>query len=168
MNLVLDLINDGRSETVFYRRAARAIVRIGGRILLIAGRYGDCKFPGGGVEPGERLEDALAREVEEETGLRVDLPAARLYGQVLERRKGLHEDVLEMVSVYYTCQVLAGSGCQRLDAYERNHQYQVIWLPIREAIDRNRQVTDLAHCPWVVRETMVLEHLLGQEGEEKT
>ena len=168
MNLVLDLINDDRSETVFHRRAARAIVRKGGLILLIAGRYGDCKFPGSGVEPGERQEDALAREVAEETGLMVDLPTVRLYGQVLERRRGLHEDVLEMVSVYYSCHVLAGSGCQRLDDYEMDHQYQVVWLPIREAIARNRQVTDLEHCPWVIRETMVLEHLLGQEGEGKT
>ena len=168
MNLVLDLINDGRSETVFHRRAARAIVRKGGLILLIAGRYGDCKFPGGGVEPGERQVDALVREVAEETGLMVDLPTVRLYGQVLERRRGLHEDGLEMGSIYYTCQMLAGSGCQRLDAYEMDHQYQVIWLPIREAIARNRQATDLEHCPWVIRETMVLEHLLGQEEEGKT
>ncbi len=168
MNLVLDLINDDRSETVFHRRAARAIVRKGGLILLIAGRYGDCKFPGSGVEPGERQEDALAREVAEETGLMVDLPTVRLYGQVLERRRGLNEDVLEMVSVYYSCHVLAGSGCQRLDDYEMDHQYQVVWLPIREAIARNRQVTDLEHCHWVIRETMVVEHLLGQEGEGKT
>ncbi|NLO36968.1 MAG: NUDIX domain-containing protein [Clostridiaceae bacterium] len=168
MNLVLDLKNYDRTETVFQRRAARAIVWKGERILLISGRYGDCKFPGGGIEPGERLEDTLAREVAEETGYRVDLPTVCRYGQVLERRKGLYEDVMEMVSYYFTCTVLADIGRQRLDAYEQDHQYQAIWIPPGEAIARNKQVTDLAHCPWVTRETLVLEHLLGQKEEETT
>lgn len=35
--------------------------------------YGDWSFPKGKLEPGEREEDAAAREVEEETGLRCRL-----------------------------------------------------------------------------------------------
>jgi 8-oxo-dGTP diphosphatase len=54
-----------------------AVVRRGGEVLLIkranppqAGRW---SLPGGRVEAGESLHDALRREVLEETGIRVDV-----------------------------------------------------------------------------------------------
>jgi 8-oxo-dGTP diphosphatase len=60
--------------------AAFAIVEDDGRLLLVSEhrRFGDetklCwDIPGGGAEPGESLEEALVREVREETGLVVEL-----------------------------------------------------------------------------------------------
>jgi len=59
------------------RRSAVVLARDdGGRILLIrqvGGPFaGHWLLPGGGLEPGESLEDAARREVREETGLEVD------------------------------------------------------------------------------------------------
>lgn len=50
-----------------------AIIRdSAGRILLQQrSDYGDWGLPGGGMEPGETIEDTMRREVREETGLEV-------------------------------------------------------------------------------------------------
>jgi 8-oxo-dGTP pyrophosphatase MutT (NUDIX family) len=43
-----------------------------GRILLLRRSDGLWSVPGGGLEPGERLDQAVVREVREETGLEVE------------------------------------------------------------------------------------------------
>ena len=45
--------NYTKTDSFFNRTAARGIIRKGDKYLLIRSRYGDCKFPGGGVEEGE-------------------------------------------------------------------------------------------------------------------
>src|SRR4051812_44414479 len=61
-----------------------AIIRHGDRVLMVRERMGkDIEplwgLPGGGVEPGELLHEALAREVKEETGLTVRTPASTAF-----------------------------------------------------------------------------------------
>jgi ADP-ribose pyrophosphatase YjhB (NUDIX family) len=61
-------------EKLVFRPAAYAIIVYAGRILLVttkcSGRYSP---PGGGVDIGETLEEALRREVKEETGLEIEV-----------------------------------------------------------------------------------------------
>lgn len=159
MDIVLDLKNYEKADTIYKRTAARAIVKRGEQYLLIYSKYGDYKFPGGGVEEGETLEAALIREVQEETGYQVIAGTISQYGRVIERRKGEYEDVMEMTSQYFMCEVEEKIVARNLDDYEEEYDYQVIWLPISEAIDGNRAVTDLASCPWVIRDLTVMEYL---------
>lgn len=51
-----------------------ALVLLGGKVVLVRHRAGDSRYhllPGGGVDYRESLEEALTREVREETGLEV-------------------------------------------------------------------------------------------------
>ena len=54
------------------RPTVRAIIEQNGKLALIhKQQYDYYAFPGGGIEDGESYQDALIREVHEETGLRV-------------------------------------------------------------------------------------------------
>lgn len=55
-----------------YRVSVKAIITDdAGRILLLKERDGSWELPGGGLEHAENIQEALAREITEETGLTV-------------------------------------------------------------------------------------------------
>ena len=65
-----------------------AVIVDGGKVLLIRRRYeplkGQWSLPGGGVEVGEPLEAAVAREMLEETGLVVDVgPVIEVFDRIM-------------------------------------------------------------------------------------
>ena len=164
MELTVDLKNYREGGSVFRRTAARGIVRRGKQYLLITTKYGDCKFPGGGVEPGETLEEALLREMREETGRTVRRDSLRKYGVVKERRKGVDADILEMESHYFFCEADGPAGAVELDDYEAEYGFQAVWMTLEEALKKNRAALDREACPWVERDCRVMECLLRENA----
>ena len=79
------------------------------------------------------------------------------------RKAGETADVMIMKSYYYLCEVDENTADRDLDEYEAEYGYNVIWSNLDEAVDMNRKVTDLEKCPWVVRDTKVMEYLMENE-----
>ena len=104
---------------------ARPVVGVGGvivrgrRALIIKRahepRRGEWSIPGGTVEVGERLTDAVRRELREETGLEVRV------GRVLEMFDRIHHDAdgrvrYHFVIVDYLCEAPEGDAVAGTDA----------------------------------------------------
>ena len=61
--LTLDKKDYEEGMPVFEKYSTRGVIIRDGKIATQHGSAGDYKILGGGVEPGEKLEDALIREV---------------------------------------------------------------------------------------------------------
>jgi nucleoside triphosphatase len=60
-------------EKLFFRPSVYGIVVSDKRVLLLNTIHtGTYSLPGGGIEIGERMEDALKREIREETGIEIE------------------------------------------------------------------------------------------------
>jgi len=77
------------------------------RILLLKHTYRQNKpwgLPGGGLKPGESLEECLLREVREETGMRVEIEHM-LSGAAHPGRR--------LVDVIFSCRLLPGESLEK-------------------------------------------------------
>ena len=120
------------------RPSVRGIILREGKVLLVHSlKYDYYKFPGGGIEPGEGMEEALGREVREETGFEVLPDSIREYGLVRRISRGKHTDVFYQDNYYHLCDIGTPVG-QELDDYEDEERFTPEFVTPEEAIHVNR------------------------------
>ena len=144
---ILDRRNYDRKWDKIIRIAIRGIIESDGKIAFIhSGKYGDYKFPGGGMEAGESREETLIREVLEETGLKVIPETIQYYGKFKEVKKDKEQSkIFEQISYYYYCGIFPEKGERNLDEYEEEEEYELKWTTLEEAIENNTIINHSEH-----------------------
>lgn len=143
------------------RIAVRGVLFDEEKILTVKSNIGDYKLPGGGVDAGESVTEALQREIAEETGY-LNCKVKKYIGKIVESHKDIYEPmaVFEMISHYYTCEWAGEKGRQQLDPYEEAQAFTPVWITLDEAISQNKKIlTQSGEHRWIQRENVVLDQL---------
>ena len=129
MELLAELSNSSfglRTLKVKYvlRKAARAVVRNRkGEVVLVHARATEYyKIPGGGIEEGETMEQAVRREVLEETGCKVKV--GKPIGMIIEYRSNMREI---QVNYCFSAMVISDSKRASFTRSEKAERMRVVW-----------------------------------------
>ena len=150
---------------MIYREASRAIIIKDNKIAMVKSlKEGFYKFPGGGIWENESKEDAVVREVLEETGLTLKKESIKEYGYTLENRKSdVYENSLfSQKSFYFFADIEDYLLEQRLTEDERELEFVLEWIDLKEVHRLNSLIEINKDNRFVERETKVLELLINE------
>ncbi len=118
------------------RKSARAILlnEQGGVATQYLTKYNYHKLPGGGVDPGETVEEALVREVKEEVGC--DCLIERPVGMVIEYR---NKYMMVHISYGFVARVQGAVGTPALEPGEIEEGQQTLWLSPATVLEKIHQ-----------------------------
>jgi 8-oxo-dGTP diphosphatase len=124
-----DIGLDSKKTEMKKREAARAVMLNGKKIAILNVSKADYhKLPGGGLEGSESIEEALFREIKEETGCKIRIVAE--LGKIVEHRT--HLSTLQ-TSYCFVAKVLE-TGKPEFDAGEKEAGYELEWMRMDSAL----------------------------------
>ncbi len=138
---------DGKKYEVFagelsFRPAVYGIIIQNGEVLL-SKQWDGYDFPGGGINLGETIEEALKREVKEETGFEVKIgKLVTCENSFYKRVKG---DYIHAIFMYYLCEIIGGKlSTEFFDEHERKYLGEAEWIDLKN-IEKIKIYTS---CQW--------------------
>lgn len=156
----VDMKDYDGAEKKKYKTAARGIIRKDGKLALVhSTAFGYYKFPGGGLEKGESLTEALIREVREESGLDVIPSTIREFGMAKRIEKASWNYLLIQDSYYFTCEVSDKLYPQELGENETVAGFVLEYIDPKDAVEANERYLSENDYGAIIRDTRVLRML---------
>ena len=117
-------------ESLVFRPSVYGIIIQDGKVLL-SPQWDGYDFPGGGVEKGETLEEALLREVKEETGLTVKKDRIVACEQDFYKSKHYKDIPYHSILMYFFCVNPEGEiTTDGFDELEKGYMKKAEWINI--------------------------------------
>jgi 8-oxo-dGTP pyrophosphatase MutT (NUDIX family) len=120
-------------EKLSFRPSVYGVVIEKGKVLL-SKQWDGYDFPGGGVEIGETVEEALVREYWEETGVKVKV------GKVLACESSFFKfpssgKCVQSILMYFKCRRIGGKlTTENFDETEKKYADMPEWIDIKKTI----------------------------------
>ncbi len=157
----MDRQNYNPDGKVYTRPSSRAIIVKDGKVLLNYIAKHECyEFPGGGIEAGETPEQAMIREVAEETGHVVIPETIREFGIVIRRQQDSMDPdgIFEQRNYYYTCEVTDEIVPRKPDEHEVKEGAEPVWVEtLAIPIHRTKKAFRRDGEAFMERESRVME-----------
>ncbi len=119
-------------DKLSFRPSAYGIIIRGNKILLLS-QWDGYNFPGGGVNPGETIREALEREVWEETGFKTKnhkiIECADLFFLV-----PFEKIPVQSILMFFLSEIKSGEiSDKNFDEYEKKYAKKAEWIEIEKA-----------------------------------
>ena len=140
--LVLDEKNYTDDMPVMERFGVRAIIQKEGLFAMQQSKNGEYKIPGGGMDKGETIMQALVREVQEETGLIVKPESIKELGEILEVRRDIFDGNKKYIahSLHFSCEVEEEIVETAMTESEKARGFHLAWADIDTILEANESL----------------------------
>ena len=119
------------AEKFLIRPSVYGVIVRGNKVLL-SPQWDGYDFPGGGIKKGETIEEALIREVWEETGYNVKM------GKLLDVfdtffKAHFYNKYFQCILLYYICHIRSGKiSTANFDKEERQYAKAAQWIDVKD------------------------------------